>query len=182
MIKNKNQFKNKYIDLSNEELNGEVTEEVLVKLSECLGEIGFNFIIARNFIKEGSSCISAGRDDGEEEDIFYSARCVKSLHHKEVSIYDIFGMEDKQQTEEKVVSEDIIELDEQRPHLVVETWCPKCGKAAVNVVPENCTWDKAVPYCAECGGSTKCLTDVSTSDIAYFLSRKFHNKPTEEKE
>ena len=74
------------------------------------------------------------------------------------------------------MSEDI------EPNIVVETWCPNCGKAGVNIVPEACSWADAVKNCTECNGTTRCMTDVSTSDIAYFLSRKYHNKQTKEKE
>lgn len=102
MIKCKEDFQNCYIDLSNKEINGEVTEEMFEKLKECC-----NKILNNKFACEGINTFSSLEyyiylDKKEYAPIFYMSsrgnRIITNLvteyleDFQEVSIYDIQGM------------------------------------------------------------------------------------------
>lgn len=90
MIKNKEDFKNKFIDLGNKELNGEVTEEVLKLLKTCFEKIGLEMITTSiELIKPYLILNKVGSFPNvlTNRDFFWK----NEKDYKEVSIHDIAG-------------------------------------------------------------------------------------------
>jgi hypothetical protein len=197
-IDTKEKFKNKYIDLSNKELNGEVTEEVFNKLKECLAEIGFSTYHMSHYYfghcdYQGSRNCRFVVECKDEKGCVDNINQIDFDHYKEVSIYDIKGM-DKPTAKPKITVTNTkpttIQANNETEEIRVNT--PFFKKYTINDLKNNKIavhlptqeeWDRAMKFFEEnsipccdgtCATSLDPLSQTPSEQVCVDITNEFN--------